>query len=147
MKKICFVLAMLLMIMTVSVYAEGIDLSEMSDDEIRSLIEQARDELFGRGVLRSGTLLKGGYVAGQDIAVGTYTVSKPEGEYALSYIVLNDINDYQNYDMWDMSKDYGDLENVFGDSKGRVVLKDGNVLYIINGSMYLEEENLGLLAP
>lgn len=147
MKKICLVLALIFVLLNASAYAEGIDLSGMSNEEVEALMQQAKDELLSRGVIRSGTLLKSAYVAGQDIACGTYTVSKPDGEYALSYIVLKDMDAYQNYDMWDFDEDYGDLENVFGNEQGRIILEEGNVLYIINGSMYLEQESLGLLAP
>ena len=53
-------------------FAEGFDLSRLSNDEVLELLEQVNNEVVKRGLAKTATLAKGAYIAGRDIPVGSY---------------------------------------------------------------------------
>ena len=57
---------------TILAYAEGFDLSKLSNDEVLHLLEQINNEVVKRGLNKTATLAKGAYIAGRDIPVGSY---------------------------------------------------------------------------
>ena len=57
---------------TLLAFAEGFDLSVLSNDEVLELLDQVNNEIVRRGLNKTATLAKGAYIAGKDIPVGSY---------------------------------------------------------------------------
>ena len=80
MKKIvyCFVIFIASILITCStVLAEDLDLTLMSDEELKQLYEKVRTEMNHRGLPLSKeiTLREGKFIVGEDIVSGTYTIT------------------------------------------------------------------------
>lgn len=54
-------------------FAETVDLSKMSDEDIVTLLDQVNREIVSRGISKTAKLPKGAYIAGKDIPAGRYT--------------------------------------------------------------------------
>lgn len=87
MKKILgiFMTAMVIFsLWTTVAFAEGIDLSELTDTELSVLYNQVRGEMLERGMTISEiiTLREGKFIVGEDILPGTYKITcmMTEGE-------------------------------------------------------------------
>lgn len=72
-KPVLCLFATLMILFSASIgYADGIDLSPMSDAEIIAMLTQVNAEIVARGIRKTATLSKGSYIAGKDIPVGSY---------------------------------------------------------------------------
>ena len=65
-------LALMLLFSTVTVNAEGINLSKMSDAEIVALLQEVTNEMVRRGIEKTAKLAQGTYIAGIDFPCGKY---------------------------------------------------------------------------
>ena len=65
-------LGMILALLLTSAFAESIDLSGMSNDEIVALLTKVNNEIVSRGINKTATLPQGSYIGGKDLPVGKY---------------------------------------------------------------------------
>ena len=86
MKRIALMIALFLLFG--DSLAESFDFANFTDEEIVKLIDAAKDELFSRGVLRSGDLIIGKYVIGKDIAAGNYVARAADDSKLMSVIKM-----------------------------------------------------------
>lgn len=73
MKKMLVVLLVAVLSLTMCAFAEGIDLTSLSDDELLSLQSQIQNEIAERQLV-GGVLNKGRYVVGVDFPAGSYDI-------------------------------------------------------------------------
>lgn len=69
---LCLFVALTLVFSVSFGFADGMDLSSMSDAEITALLTQVNAEIVARGIRKTATLSRGSYIAGKDIPVGSY---------------------------------------------------------------------------
>lgn len=150
MKKIVAFVFILIMMVSMFLSSEATDYSNYSTEELISLIDEIRDELLLRGDIKSGPLAKGSYIVGEDILPGKYEVSLQDGSEHVMIVIFSSEDDYKRFN----SDDYINADIIFDDvlvrgenERGRIVLDNGNVLFIDYGELYLQEEDLGALAP
>ena len=68
-----FISCLLVCFLLISVsFADTIDLSSFSDDEIVALLAKVNDEVVSRGINKTAKLPQGAYIAGKDIPAGRY---------------------------------------------------------------------------
>lgn len=65
-------LGMILALLLTSAFAESIDLSGMSNDEIVALLTKVNNEIVSRGINKTATLPQGSYIGGKDLPAGKY---------------------------------------------------------------------------
>ena len=70
---VVFLLLVSTFIATAQAVTETIDLSQLSDEEIISLMDQVNNEIVKRGIEKTAKLSKGTYIVGVDIPAGKYT--------------------------------------------------------------------------
>jgi hypothetical protein len=149
MKRLVLLIVALLLVSVISVSAEGIDLSDMTSDEISSLYESVLDEMYSRGILRSGELQEGVYYIGVDVAPGAYNISSSDEYYSRYYV-------FESQDIYDkfleLNKnvplyiDANQLNAKITEDSPKIDLRDGNILIVLYGSIKLEEVR-NLLMP
>lgn len=169
MKKLLSILLVSIFILSVA-YAEGLDFSNMTDEELVAIYQNAATEIKSRGLVvgEERTLREGKYIIGKDIAAGTYTVAciGTEGEsLGESYgslggmmDALDDESDTNWSDLYgslggmmgdylDMSLrilgDYGDVLREYNMKNGdsfSLTLEEGTALEISNGSCTIKAE-------
>ena len=83
MKKFISLLAVLVLLwVNLSVaFADGIDLSILTNEEVTQLIVDLKDEIVKRGIKVSATLPVGKYVGGKEIPIGSYVIAYETGDY------------------------------------------------------------------
>lgn len=134
MKKIVTMLLLALLIACSAAYAEGIDFSSMSTDELLALREELNAEIESRIGVEAETINKGIYTVGEDIKAGTYTISYKEGGFTFQVFTFSTVDDFNAYkasngqDAACMLMQYGVNPN----ESAYVNLKDGMVI-VING--------------
>ncbi len=69
---VVFLLLVSMFITTAQAATETIDLSQLSDEEIVSLMDQVNNEIVRRGIEKTAKLSKGTYIVGVDIPAGKY---------------------------------------------------------------------------
>ncbi|MBR6817195.1 MAG: hypothetical protein IKM86_01140 [Acidaminococcaceae bacterium] len=75
MKRLVSFLILLVMMTNVCLaFADGIELSKYSDNEIIELFNQIQQEIVNRKISKSAELPPGSYVVGKDIPAGTYDI-------------------------------------------------------------------------
>lgn len=139
MKKLFLLIVALLLVSIMVVYAEGIDLSGMSDEDISRLYNEVVNEMSSRGVLKSGDLIPGEYIVGKDIAAGSYNATVAGEEFVLYYIIPSE----EIYNEYVHLLDYIPLQMPMpsfsaGDSM-KLDLKEGQVLITKHDNLHLEE--------
>lgn len=140
MKKLVLLIVALLLVSIMAVHAEGIDLSGMSDNELKVLFEEVKTEISSRGLTRSGELGHGSYVVGKDIAAGTYTISTKE-MYAW-YTVFPSEEVFSTFT--NLSKEISirtEHLEIVGDDTSTLLLNDGNVLVLEHNVSLKEQAN------
>ena len=63
-----------------AVYAEGVDLSTYSDEELLALLGAVQQEVAARRIERTATLPAGIYIGGRDLPVGGYVLVSVSSE-------------------------------------------------------------------
>lgn len=71
---VCIITISMLITSSCIALAEGIDMSQFTDDEIVALLEQVQGEIIGRGIEKTATIDAGQYTGGKDIPVGSYVL-------------------------------------------------------------------------
>lgn len=146
MKKLSLVLVLILLFSTVCGFAEGIDLSGMSDEEISALYESTREELYNRQIVKSDELDPGCYIVGVDIAQGQYEVEGGNNQ-GLWFYVFDSSSLYEEF--LELSKKISIDVNYrtipIGDSV-KIDLVDGQVVKIQYNTMVIKESR-STLAP
>lgn len=71
------VMAFSVFIFCTAVFAAEVDLKSFSDDDLKALYEEVREEMTARGISIGGeiTLREGKFIVGEDILPGTYTIT------------------------------------------------------------------------
>jgi len=72
MKKLFSLLLAALLMLTTAVMADGVDLAQMTDNDVLALLEQVNAEIVSRGIAKTATLPKGAYIVGRDLPAGRY---------------------------------------------------------------------------
>lgn len=140
MKKICLLVVAVLLVSILSGFAEGIDLSGMSDEELKRLSDQVRVEITNRGLARSGDFGPGVYVVGKDIAAGTYEISTKE-MYAW-YTIFPSQDVYSAFiDLSKLVSIRTEHLEIVGDDTSTLLLSDGNVLVFEHNVRLKEQAN------
>lgn len=150
--------------------AEGLDFSNMTDEELVAIYQNAAKEINSRGLIvgEERTLREGKYIIGKDIAAGTYTITciGTEGEsFEESYgslgsmmDALDDNSDSNWSDLYgslggmmgnylDMSLkilgSYGDVLREYSMKNGdsfSLTLEEGTALEVSDGSCIIKAE-------
>lgn len=146
MKKLSLVLVLALLLSTVCGFAEGIDFSSMSDEEISALYESTREELYNRQIVKSDELDPGYYIVGVDIAQGQYEVEGGNNQ-GLWFYLFDSLSLYEEF--LELSKKISIDVNYrtipLGDS-AKIDLVDGQVVKIQYNTMVIKESR-STLAP
>ena len=120
MKNVLSILLVSVFILSVA-FAEGLDFSNMTDEELVAVYQNAANEIKNRGLVvgEERTLREGKYIIGKDIAAGTYTITciGTEGEsFGESYGSLGSMMDVFDDDSdTNWSDLYGSLGSMVGD--------------------------------
>ena len=121
------VLAVILALLSVTAFAESIDVASMSTDDLLSLRKEINLEIQNRLEQQSGTMYEGVYVAGVDIPVGSYLATYVPSEYALSRIWVYDSLDAFDEDRMNPRESY----DVDEKSQVRIGLREGMVMRVM----------------
>ena len=163
MKKLIAVLLAILILSGTFAFAESVDLSAMTNDEVMQLYNDVKAEMSKRNLSVTLNLRDGKYIIGQDIEAGTYklTCTGTEGEsLSDAYSSLGDAYSSLLGDEWGQLMgaagglmgsvsemevkilgDYGDVLRSVEMKTGDVVtltLNEGTALQISEGSCTLE---------
>lgn len=138
MKKLIALLLLSSILLTIPSYASEIDLTQYSIEDLVALRDRITEELANKGYTESEIMPSGEYVAGKDIAVGTYDIS---------YVPSEDENAYNWASMHiypsETQTNYEDeLESyVLGAQNCRIRLEEGNLLELIcySGTVYISK--------
>lgn len=146
MKKLCLVLILALLFSTVCGFAEGIDLSGMSDEEVNEIYSKILDEMRARGIVRNDLLGEGVYEGGVDIAVGSYNVSCGK-DYNVVYALFDTRDLYEQYNaLKTLSPVTLKMEILTNDDTPvKINLQEGNLLYVAGGTLKVEEARTKLM--
>ena len=157
MKRVLFILFILVVIFsTMIASAESSDLdqfvSSLSDQDVLCLFDIVKNEIEVRGLSHTGELLEGVYYVGEDIASGTYilTNSKENSISATCYY-------------FETKEEFEKIKEAFSDlsmymdplkmivltpkNEKRLVMNDGGVIFVWNGTIKLTEEVENGLKP
>ena len=115
--------------------AEPFDYASLSDAELSAIIDSASAELASRSAgsanAKEVSVPQGSYIVGQEIPVGTYSLSLDGENTILATVVL--------YSDKDGKDDYTKMLNMFMITEdtpiGRVDLKDGNLIEITGSTV------------
>lgn len=132
MKKIALILTLLLLFSGFSL-AEGIDILNLSDEELTGLQQRVANELYNRGIDRQNLIYYGTYVVGKDIKAGTYIVSSVNNG-RFHYCLFDSLDDYDVFMKYKEKFAYSMVlpnYSIDAGGSGRMELKDGNVLYAL----------------
>lgn len=128
MKKLCLVLILALLFSTVCGFAEGIDLSGMSSDELIALSIEVQKAIDEKGSDIGSFMYPGMYIVGKDIDEGEYVLSvirfPKDGDVMASVYVFED-EDASKEELESFGLEIGD--------EHRIKVSDGNMIYIKRG--------------
>ncbi len=135
MKKCISVIMIVLLFMAIlPIYAiadsQVADIKSLSDDELLALEAAIKEEKIERKLVKSAQVGAGSYIVGQDIPVGSYTITD-DGKYSMNIFVYND-KDAQERD----SRIVNLVLWANGEKTGKIELSEGNILEI-NGPIIL----------
>ena len=155
MKKVCMISIVVVLVLCNSLaWAEDsaiIDLKTLDDATLTTLLTNVQAEMNLRGLLSESTIFQGTYLAGRDIATGSYTYTcvsfdQNKQEQYIIYI-------FHNEEAFSKAKSDGNNFNSFttnaltyfyvrnpGESTG-INLEKGNILYITSPSIGIITEN------
>ena len=86
-----FLCILLICLMITPALAESIDLSAMTDDELKSEFQVIVSELISRGIWISEKIHAGLYVVGESIPAGTYEFTPQKHDTVSIYPTINDM--------------------------------------------------------
>ena len=100
MKKVLIALAALVLVIGIA-FAESIDLSGLTDEELATLYRRINQEYADRGIEKSARVEGGVYYAVKDIPTGEYliTVDNSERETAALLQIENRTGEHARYEM------------------------------------------------
>lgn len=125
MKKLCLAMVLVMLFSMVCAFAESVDLSGLSDDELIELDFQIQEEISNRDNFMDSILYPGKYIVGEDLEEGEYIVKCLKlinEDYVYGYVEL-----YPETEPHGDSIDYSALE--LGDEY-RLKLTKGNCITI-----------------
>ena len=68
----CFCCILICILLIPVAFAETVDLSSMTDEEVVALLTRVNEEIVSRGINKTAKLPQGGYIAGKDLPAGRY---------------------------------------------------------------------------
>ena len=98
-KKVIAVAAVGAML-AVPVAAEAPGVHDLTDDELKALYMDVKQELMDRGIWEGTTLPAGVYVGGEDLPVGTYTCVANKSAQIHIYRCFEDFANQKNMVTW-----------------------------------------------
>ena len=105
-------------------YAEDIDLSGYTDDEILILNEKIQQEIVSRGIRATAEVNMGNYTGGKDLPAGRYDMTLLERDlFSTVTVFLAGSTDYSFYT-------YPDEDDI--GKQWSIVIADGDVLQVKN---------------
>ena len=129
MKKLISALLVIMMMLPVVCYAEGIDLSSLTFDELKQLQSAIIQEMQSRDEFKSVWVPMGVYAVGEDIPAGVYSFSS--NNIAMIEIYKGDPSDFSNYE-----SSYS-LDGV-EEKVAKYEIKDGYIIKISFNSVLFE---------
>ena len=121
-------------------YAEEINFSTMSDKELIDIQGALESEMNSRGIDKNNLMMAGVYVAGTDIKTGEYIFTNVDDVSYFVYGVYKDQNTYE--EILKLKNEVEDftipLKTIYYDEFSRVVLEEGNILYVVRGMAKVE---------
>ena len=140
-KRIVYSLVLALAILSISAFAESIDLSQYNDNELIDLHSRIQQEMADRKIEKSAILQEGRYTVGKDLPSGTYMVSmkyEKDSWWGSIYIYTDESeNSKKLFDETVFASDEpGDGKN---EGVWKITLEEGNVLactYPINLTIF-----------
>ncbi len=147
MKRIISLL-LLIVILTCSfsAMADVPDFSKLTDDELLEAQSLMNAEILKRGILKKVKIPAGHYEVGVDIPAGKYILTTEDdiGMFNQVQILMYD-SEYWFENRNTSNKQHRLMNEVFSSAGScSVDLKDGYILYLVNGSFYIEKFNLSL---
>jgi hypothetical protein len=122
MKKLVLLIVALLLVSIVVVHAEGIDLSEMTTEELIELDLAITEELRGRDTIVENYLYQGKYVVGEDFEEGRYLLKCSK--------VLNDRDGYGSISVYTDGRG-NDHANLMLNHEWSVDLRNSDILKLM----------------
>lgn len=126
-KVLCWLVALL--IAGSIAFADTVDLSSMSDDELTALMAQVDSEIINRGI-GSTPISEGVYVVGVSLEQGGYTFTAKQDASGNDYVwvYLGVFNDEK--DVWDSDKAVTKISLTEAGKSYHLDLKEGQILHI-----------------
>ena len=122
-------------------FAENIDMSAMSMEDLIALRDSIAAEIISRG--GDNTIGIGVYEVGTDIKASDFKVTAMKGtDGYTTFTIFKDREEYDeynagNYDLGEIGELYGSEDT--GYDTGNLNLKDGEILYVERGEAIIEE--------
>lgn len=153
MKKGVVSILVAIVLSTVTVSASSIiDLDSFSDNELESLINQAKAELDSRSG-GSDIIYAGIYEAGVDIKEGTYELTTDDDSF-FKWVICSSIDEAKQYDKDFRSSISGDSDispeskgDLFENETTRITLANGEALWIQDCQAYIVAVDKPSYAP
>lgn len=125
-----FIMVVILVMLTSTVLAGGIDLSTLTLDELVNLRNNINTEIYIRGEGEDSEIFTGTYIVGVDILQGTYAVKCLTPELSSNMI---------NVIVYDKDDDQVSWVDIHLGREGFVSLKDGQTLKLCYGGGTIRE--------
>ena len=122
-------------------FAESLDFSNMTDDELMFVYNEVKQELGNRGIIAGGerTLREGKYIIGRDIPAGNYIISCTEtaGEsmgssYSSLGSKMDSLDDESDTNWGDLYGSLGGLMSEYMDMTVEIIGDYGDILRSYN---------------
>lgn len=109
-------------------YAEKVDLSNYSNDEILELLLQVQQEVVDRKIAKTATLTAGSYTVGKDLPSGSYILycKYDGGWWADIYVYGDGGNGKEKFNGTVFAEDNA-TASVKGEGSWKIVLEDGDL--------------------
>ena len=140
-RTISLFLFILVLTCSISALADIPDFSQLTDEELLTAQSLMNEEIIIRGILKKIKIPAGHYKAGEDIPCGKYVLTTEDDVgliNAVQLVVFDDENGFASRSR----KHALVIEQFYSPNSCTVELKKGNVLYLENGSFYIERFNL-----
>ncbi len=145
-RVISLLLFVFILICLCSAIAEVPDFSKLTDEELLAAQSLMNEEILKRGILKKIKIPAGHYEAGVDIPAGKYILTTEDdiGQYNGVQILIYD-SEYWFENRNTSNKKHRLMNEIFySPSSCSVELKEGYILYLVNGPFYIEKFNLSI---
>ena len=132
MKK--FLCVLILCVIPVVAFSDGIDLSSMSFDDLIALRYKIDSEILSRPEWKETEVPQGTWVVGEDIPAGSYSIRAKATDDSVLIRIYKNSND-----------SIGNAHYIYQDNQiiGKIILSDGMIVELSNLAIFAPPKGLG----